>query len=188
MLYDVDPGFEYVRLILFQEEVETTLVVLLFDLIDVFQEVAVFFFQDHHGVCELLIYLRQRIQLPLIESIQAIHAGMTVGKLTDETGDTVVVSLIQVRILDVVETLHLHRFVQSIHHTGNKCSLLSGSVTPTKEDHPLLAHEDPLLVSALHHHHQLLRCVVFDILLVLNGSHRNICLLFKLILLFITIR
>lgn len=153
MLDDIDPGFEYVRFILFEEEVETTLVVLLLYLVHVFQEVAVFFFQDHHCVCELLVNLRQRIQLPLIEGIQAIRARMSVGELADETGDAVVVSLIQVCILDIVETLHLHRFVKGIDHAGNKCALLSGSVTPAKEDHSLPAHEDPLLVSALHHRH-----------------------------------
>ena len=66
----------------------------------------------------------------------------------------------------------------------DECTLLSGSVTPTKEDHSLPADEDPLLVPALHHRHQLLRRIVIDVLLVRDGPHRNLRLLFHLLLLF----
>ena len=81
---------------------------MLLDLVHVLQEVSVFFFEFHHGVCELFINFRQGIQFPFIESIETVHSGVAIGELAHETGHAVVVSLIKVRILDIVETLHLH--------------------------------------------------------------------------------
>ena len=43
-----------------------------------------------------------------IESIETVHSAVAIGELAHETGHAVVVSLIKVRILDIVETLHLH--------------------------------------------------------------------------------
>jgi hypothetical protein len=98
-----------------------------------------------------------------------------------------VVPLIKVRILNIVETLHLHRFVESINHAVDESALLAGSVSPAKEDHALATDEDPLLVPALHHVHQLLRCVVFNVLFVHYGSHGNLRLFFEFLLQFIAI-
>lgn len=75
---------------------------------------------------------------------------MTVCELTQEAGDFVVVSQVLMSFLYVVEPFHFHGLLQGTDHTVDESALLAGGMTPAKEDHSLLADEDPLLVSSFH--------------------------------------
>ena len=134
-----------------------------------------------------MIDLGKRIQLPLVESIQTIPLHMLIYELPHKPSDLVMVLEIHMSVLNIVEAFHLHRLVQHVDNTMNKGPLLLGSVSPAKEDHPLLANEDPLLVPPLHHDHQLLRQIVTVVSLVHDCAHCDVGFLFRGLLEFLTV-